>query len=77
MDNVKIIVLGGVNTGKSTLARLIAKALNEYGIEYNISEKEKEEGYPEENFEAVVKSLQNKTKVLIDTEQLNKNAVIE
>ena len=77
METIVITVAGHVNTGKSTLARLILKTLADKGISARLSQNEIDEGYDIDSFESITGVLQSKINVLIDTKQFNRNAIVE
>ena len=81
MNDIKIEVSGGVNTGKSTVIQLVERALIENGIHYNFKEgdqetKDRGESFAYvESFDTRIEALKDKLNIEISTKQFNRDTL--
>ena len=81
MNDIKIEVSGGVNTGKSTVIQVIERALIENGIDYAFKEGDqeiRERGNSfayVESFDTRIAALKDKLNIEISTKQLNRDGL--
>lgn len=72
MRNVTIKIIGGVYTGKSTIAYLIENVLQKHGITCCNNDDYKLKPFQEVHIDSALKSLKEKINVNIDIVQTNK-----
>ena len=83
MNDIKIEVSGGVNTGKSTVIQLIERTLIEHGIDYNFKEGDQEirdrggRFVYIESFDTRLERLKDKLNIEISTVQINRECLIK